>query len=313
MDITTKSVCFIHSCTRDIWGTEILDHIIDYIRSRGILEILEYVFINNIGIEIPSDLYATVSGKIKIMNYSSDTLLFENCTLRHLYFFSQFNPGYKILYMHTKGVSYQKSHPFVPGIRDWCNSMLYGLVDKHLECLEMLKYVDAIGSDYRCKQVDGNPDHFSGNFWWSNADYIKTLSVFSLNDKYDAEFWLFKNRPTFFNINKCPYGHCQNTYKPHQYSAIIDNRVSSMLQTLKDLNFGKRVDILYGIEGNYLNVTDICISKLTTDGFFYLPADDHTRNQLFTDPLHGVEKHVRIGDVKIPYTEDCRFYIPTCV
>ena len=187
--------------------------------------------------------------------------------------------------------------------------MLYGLVDKHIECLEILNSVDIIGSDYRHHASDQNPDHFSGNFWWANSDYINTLSVYHLKDKYDAEFWLFRNQPTFFHINKCPYGHYENTYKTHQYAHIIDDRMASMIQTLEDLKKCKKVHILYGIDGQYLDVTDKCLSVLIKDGMICIPGGDMLRNELFTDPLPGVIKHIRIGNVKYPYTENIRLPI----
>src|SRR3990170_2555864 len=163
-DLSSKVVCFLHSCTLDIWKTEILDNMIKYFKESGFINVLEYLFINNIGDGIDVNRYIGISPKIVITNYSSNSDLFENCTLRQMHFFSQFNPNYKIIYLHTKGVSYPKGHIFGPGIRDWVNFMLYCLITKHVECIELLDYVDVVGCDRRNEVLHpGTPTHYSGN------------------------------------------------------------------------------------------------------------------------------------------------------
>jgi len=305
MSDTSKIVCFLHSCTLDLWGTTILEYIVNYIHNKGLLDKLQYLFVNNTGKEIKTDMFSNISDKIVIINYSSDPSVFENCTLRYLYFFSQINPDYKILYLHTKGVSHSLDHPFVHGIRDWIDFMLYSLVHHHNSCLEMLNYVDAIGCDYRCKPHEKeNPNHFSGNFWWANSNYIRTLSVYKLSQKYDAEFWLLQNDPPFIHIHKCPYGHYENQYKVSQYGDIVEKKMASILDFLRNFNSTR---ILYGVEGNYMDVTDICHSKLRDEDLIKIPGGDMERNTIFTDPIFGTVKHIRIGNMTYSYNENMCF------
>jgi len=164
-------VCFLYICSTKEWGTEILDYLILYLQRQDLSRKLKYLFINNLGEEIPHNKY--IDKNIIITNYSNDTNLFENCTLRMMRFFSKFNPGYKILYLHTKGVSYQRNSNLTPNIHGWIDMMLYCSVDKHVECLDMLDYVDIVGCNYGHAKYNGKIfEHYSGNFWWIISDYV---------------------------------------------------------------------------------------------------------------------------------------------
>ena len=46
--------------------------------------------------------------------------------------------------------------------------------------------------------------------------------------------------------------------------------------------------ILYGIENNNIDVTEICFSKLVYENNIIIPPKDGNRAQLFTDPLDGI-------------------------
>jgi FkbM family methyltransferase len=54
------------------------------------------------------------------------------------------------------------------------------------------------------------------------------------------------------------------------------------------------MEIFYGIEGNYVNVTSICLSKLNNNNIITIPAGDTIRSNYFTDHLFGTHKNVRI-------------------
>lgn len=301
-EIVDKNVaCFIHSCNLDITGTEILEYEIDYLNRIGFLSKCKYVIINNIGKPIQKNKFEEVGKNIMIINHSKDTNLFENCTLRLMHFFSQLNSDFKILYLHTKGVSYKKDHPYYYTVKDWTDFMLYCLGDKYNDCVKMLDYVDIVGTNYRNKKYDGNPTHFSGNFWWARADYIRNLLVENLNGKYDAEFWVFENCPKFIHIHKCPYGHYENRYHRLQYAGIVDYKINQFHNILKNLS---KETILYGIDNNYVDVTAICYQQLCQYGILKIPCGDHERNNIFGDHLVGSRKHIRIGNLDFPYEEE---------
>jgi len=52
--------------------------------------------------------------------------------------------------------------------------------------------------------------------------------------------------------------------------------------------------ILYGIENNTIDVTDICLAKLEINNTITIPSGDLMRAQYFTDPICGVLKSVFI-------------------
>jgi len=67
----------------------------------------------------------------------------------------------------------------------------------------------------------------------------------------------------------------------------------------------KYMKIFYGIRGNGIDVTDICLSKLTNNNIITIPHGDIYRAYLFSDPLYGVLKSVFIlNDDKLTAYDD---------
>jgi FkbM family methyltransferase len=54
------------------------------------------------------------------------------------------------------------------------------------------------------------------------------------------------------------------------------------------------MNIYYGILDNKIDVTDICLEKLTKNNIIYIPSGDANRTVFFTDPLLGVHKCIII-------------------
>jgi beta-1,4-mannosyl-glycoprotein beta-1,4-N-acetylglucosaminyltransferase len=197
-----KKYCFIHSCTFLHSGTVALDYIVDKINASGLIDALDAVFINNIGIPIEENKYnkfltnSTNNDKYSLTNYSKNERLHENPTLNKLKQFSENNKDSYVLYLHTKGNSYPNARQ---EITDWTNMMLYFLVETHEDCFRALDGAhDTVGCNHHAI-----PAHYSGNFWWAKTNHIATLP--SLNedvpDKMATEFWLFQNNPN--NITAC--------------------------------------------------------------------------------------------------------------
>ena len=95
----------------------------------------------------------------------------------------------QILYLHTKGISYEV---YTPGITDWRHMMLYYLVIHHRKCYHLLHSMlyDTIGVNY-AKFKENR--HYSGNYWWATVQYISQLPYIPItSSKYQAEFWSFK-------------------------------------------------------------------------------------------------------------------------
>lgn len=98
-----------------------------------------------------------------------------------------------MLYLHTKGVSYERPHP---PIADWTRLLLFFAVERHRAALHLL----ASGELRACganRWIDraGLP-YFAGNMWWAAAAHIRGLAVLSWGaGKYEPEYWLFSQPP----------------------------------------------------------------------------------------------------------------------
>ena len=294
-----KVVCFIHSCTLPIYNTEKLDELLQRIKDSGCLKYIERIFINNIG--TPIDPYKYETDSIKVINHSDDTKYFENCTLKMLYLYAQHNPDAKILYLHTKGVSHKRDTYCVPGIIDWTNFMIHSLVDHHADCIKLLEHVEMIGVNYRDTLYYTDKSHFSGNYWWTRADYFSTLNMHKFNEKYDAELEIMRNNPTFYNIHSTTRPWHQ-PYPLHEYKDAVTRSFIGANKL-----FSQQNEIYYGIEGNYTNITDAVKTKCVNAGIMHIPVRDNIRTRLFGDPLPGIKKHIKIGDLIFPESMAIRY------
>ena len=96
--------------------------------------------------------------------------LYEGQTLKELQEYSKNNDAY-VLYFHSKGVAHSiNSYQTIP-TRDWRHYMNYWMVERWKDCVEKLETVSVVGTNYNSEPYP----HLSGNFWWANTDYIKTL------------------------------------------------------------------------------------------------------------------------------------------
>ena len=221
-----KKYCFIHSCTFQHSGTKKLDYIVDKINSSGLINVLDNVFINNIGIPIenkynPDFTNDNTSNKYILTNYSENPLLYENPTINAARRFADQNPDSYILYLHTKGNSYDAE---IQSINDWTNMMLYFLVEKYDQCTNKMDTgVDTVGCNY-----SENPcKHYPGNFWWAKSSYIRTLNFLSedVPDKMTPEFWVLQNNPNKYTIHSSGIDHYLELYPRtrYQYEYIFTN------------------------------------------------------------------------------------------
>ena len=214
-----KKYCFIHSCNLPGVGTSKLDNIIELINSSGLINKLDTVFINNIGMPIDNDYLNKFDNKNKyeILNYSGNILLFENPTINRVIEFSKYNPDSYILYLHTKGITHNNNEK----INDWINMMLYYLVEKHEGCFRNLENnKDVVGCNFLQKLDNNIPKHFSGNFWWGNSNYLKNLTLLDETNpsKPECEFILFKNNPSFYEIHNSGVNHYHECYSRSKYA-----------------------------------------------------------------------------------------------
>lgn len=230
-----KTVCFIHSCHLASSGTEKLDLILEAVlKVKG----LEVITINNIGLRLDHAHYEAMDPRIIVVHCSDNPLEFELPTLRLMHEFSLNSPNTKILYVHTKGISYPKGDSrYEPGL-DWINYMLHFLCEKSETCLKLLDTHDVVG----CNFSENPKPHFSGNFWWTTAKYLKTLATELLTDKMSAEWWLLSNpKVNKMSLWQSGKNHFHEAYPEKEYIhrrlAVVcsKNPTNVLLNTIKNL------------------------------------------------------------------------------
>jgi len=228
-----KNYCFIHSCNIKDVGTGRLEYLIHKIEESKAIDIFDKIYIYNIGIPIQTNY----GSKYILTNYHTDPTLFEAPTLNKIQEFSCNNNDCNILYIHTKGIRYnvndQKEN-------DWIDFMLYFLLDKSNECIQKLnEEYDVVGCNYHCKYYKNVPPHFSGNFWWANTKYLKTLPRIdeNLRERQIGEFLLFKKNPLFYCIYNSNIDHYTNNYPERLYKTNEDVTINKDVTINENLGF----------------------------------------------------------------------------
>jgi hypothetical protein len=115
-------------------------------------------------------------------------------------------------YIHTKGVSNRhqgedRKH-LQNNINSWRLIMEEGVIWNWKQCYSKLDSFDTIGIKYEEHIHDsgGNPMPFkgrfySGNFWWSKSEYIKTLSIIEIPSNYlSSEMWICSGNGIFYEL-----------------------------------------------------------------------------------------------------------------
>jgi hypothetical protein len=126
-------------------------------------------------------------------------------------------------YVHNAGAFHGFANPCISDRRKY---MGYFVIEKMKDCM------DAVMSSYDAAGVDWHEDpnlHFSGNFWWSNTEYIRSLPQinppnFSIDRcpsyRHLAEFWIGYNNPKvkcFHQSGVNVYERHLHRYEPHNY------------------------------------------------------------------------------------------------
>lgn len=157
------SLCVINDKWREIFGRQM-----SYLSKFNLLSYINRIHIVQIGDGdvnlnfIPSKVKEKINILKKVPNSCE-----ESGTLEELWKLSQKEDFY-VLYFHTKGISHQGQ--MYCRVTDWAKMMEYFLIERY-SCLDFLPSYDALG----CNLTERPLRHFSGNFWWSKASYLRTL------------------------------------------------------------------------------------------------------------------------------------------
>lgn len=132
---------------------------------------------------------------------------YENETLQKMHeICSSLEHNTQCLYLHTKGVTKPNDQHVV----DWRKLMEYYLVDGWATCVRALQSGDwdAVGINYQDKVFR----HYSGNFWWANSDYIKSLDQIELDKRINAEAWIGTKNGRFKELFNSGVDHYMQPY-----------------------------------------------------------------------------------------------------
>ena len=122
-----------------------------------------------------------------VVRSDPNILHYETFAIQHIEQLAQLDDK-PIMYFHTKGVS----APWHLAKWKWRLTMEHYTIRPWRKNLEYLKTYDAVGWNW---YQDGE-QHFSGNFWMANADYIRKLPVFidyhrsKKHVRYSCELWI---------------------------------------------------------------------------------------------------------------------------
>ena len=210
-----KTAAFIHSFARGP-RSPVLAELLYAVEVSGLLGKLDRLYIIHIGEEIPPPgIVRRYPGKVRLIHYSRDGCLTERATLDLVRIFSDFHSSARILYLHTKGASYD---PPNPNVADWRRAMVHFLVERYFECLDALETSDLVG----CNLLEQPHRHFSGNFWWANAMYLRNLPPVPTGDRHEAEWWVLRH-PGVDAVSRhnSDIDHYKNPYPPSRYAPAV--------------------------------------------------------------------------------------------
>ena len=206
--LSTKIGIFYHVYQVNNWQ-DIFSEQMNLIKDSGLYNAAEFI---NIGIN-GDMVYQTDDNKISC-NINSNPQMEEADTLKRLEDFASINNNYKILYIHTKGVTINTDQ-----VNDWRKYLNYYNIEKWQEVLTLLDEHDTVGCNYMEDTPYGKHPHYSGNFWWARSEYINTLDEKYLNSnfRFDREFWIGSGKGKKFEINNSTENQYRDRYERHNY------------------------------------------------------------------------------------------------
>lgn len=174
-----------------------------------------------------------------VVKRNANVELVERDTMLDLYEFCVKNPDYKVMYMHTKGLTWFHS-PEYAACSAWRDYLERFVIDTWKVCVEKLDSHDTAGTEMSVGAPHGVKVegllHYSGNFWWANASYIAKLNKNYLDDapygRFNSEFFVGTGNPEYFNFTnvrsiKSNLIECKNFYdsvvKYSEYSEVLNS------------------------------------------------------------------------------------------
>ncbi len=244
--IKDKIFIYLHICILNNWE-EVTKNILTKINESGLINKIENIFLFVLG-NITTDNLEKIkkiqelNPKYKIKSFKNEVNTYERLTLNQL--LDDCKNKYencKILYLHSKGITRYKQHCY-PNIVDWVEYLLYYNVTKYEECLNALNECDTCSINFRNdkrflnRTANNHRYHYSGNFWWANSDYIKTLNNLEIRENFkdnqeytiyylEPEMWICSKAKKCMCLNDSNIDHYNKSYKFDQYENIFNKKI----------------------------------------------------------------------------------------
>ena len=146
-------------------------------------------------------------------------------TLHYLWEQSQTLSPFCGLYLHSKGASHGYNNT---NIDSWIEYMEYFCITRYKDSINRLNEYDTCGVNLQSEPLW----HYSGNFWWANSSYIKTLSKLDVtkssnpsafSERWYCEFWLFdKMQARAYSMHQSSVNHYSSVYPKNNYIKEIN-------------------------------------------------------------------------------------------
>lgn len=128
-----------------------------------------------------------LGNKYKIAEVGENDRSYERFTLLKIK--QYIKSGDKLLYIHNKGTTKLD----LLEIKYWKLYMEYFLMTHHKQCIKDLDEYEAVGIMWHTNPAP----HFSGNFWWTTADYFFKLPNYIGLSPTDPEFFIAYAKPKY--------------------------------------------------------------------------------------------------------------------
>ena len=186
---------YYHICCIGNRWPEIIRNTISFIRDSGLYDKMTQIKCYVLGQFNIERVKCLIDPKIVIVESHPDKSKYERYTLNNLWDDSN-KESFYALYLHTKGVIGTSSKGRLNW--DWINDMLNCTCNFHKKIIILLQTQNTVGTRFKTNTIG---PHYSGNFWWSTSNYIKSLDR-NINKRYlDPEAWLLKNMGEDKHIN----------------------------------------------------------------------------------------------------------------
>lgn len=252
---------FMHIATINHWREIVAEQFMK-MRASGLWDRAEHIYVGLVGPEAETVNFD--DGKVQVIDRNPKLEEAELPTLALLHDFCK-RMTCDVFYVHTKGVTREGI-----GVRQWRLIMEQYVLLRYRDCVDALRYHNVAGCDWTDR--DQERRHFSGNFWWAQSEYIRSLpNIYTLKPdrsrseepRHVAERWVGLGDIQPACLYKSPIDHYTNTPYPRSeyaelhevdsgalwsYSAWmgLENRFQDLLEPIGPIRTVVEIGVEYG-------------------------------------------------------------------